>query len=346
MLTVLEAAKRVLEEAGRPLSAREITEAALSKGYWQTSGLTPDQTVHSRLATSLKSPDSPFVRTAPGRFGLKGQAPAYEPPVSDEPLGLFEDEELDPSTESDTLSFTEAALEVLQEATPQGPMHYRDITRIALEKGKLATQGKTPEATMYAQILSEIARYKKRGLDPRFLKLGQGLVALTGAASSVPPKSAWTPEDEALLSRIRGITPDQFEKLVATLCSLVFEANIKQTRMTGDGGIDARGEVELAGGIRCELVAQAKRYTPANVSRPDLQKFRGSMGSQTIGVFITTAGFSRGAVLEARRASAHGLIGLINGHQLVGLMKEHGLKLDGQGDPAIEDEFIPTHTEV
>jgi hypothetical protein len=42
-------------------------------------------------------------------------------------------------------------------------MHYKDITRTALEKGWLVTEGKTPESTMYAQILTEIKRYKDSG---------------------------------------------------------------------------------------------------------------------------------------------------------------------------------------
>jgi len=57
-------------------------------------------------------------------------------------------------------------------------MHYREITRKALELNMLDTEGKTPEATMYARILIEIKRYQKRGDQPRSVQHGRGYVSL------------------------------------------------------------------------------------------------------------------------------------------------------------------------
>jgi hypothetical protein len=62
------------------------------------------------------------------------------------------------------------------------------------------------------------------------------------------------------------------------------------------------------------------------------------MGPQSIGVFITTKGFSGGAVSEAKRPTALQPIGLINGKELVGLMKECGLTLDAQGEAVLVEE--------
>jgi restriction system protein len=42
-------------------------------------------------------------------------------------------------------------------------MHYRDITRKALGLHLITTGGLTPEATMYAAVLTEIQRQIKRG---------------------------------------------------------------------------------------------------------------------------------------------------------------------------------------
>ena len=39
-MTVLEAAERVLSEAGISLPVRDIAATMLAKGYWQTQGLT------------------------------------------------------------------------------------------------------------------------------------------------------------------------------------------------------------------------------------------------------------------------------------------------------------------
>lgn len=47
-------------------------------------------------------------------------------------------------------------------------MHYRAITEKALELGLLDTEGRTPEATMYAQILTEINYYRKRSEQSRY----------------------------------------------------------------------------------------------------------------------------------------------------------------------------------
>ncbi|MEN9340273.1 MAG: hypothetical protein RIQ62_1585 [Bacteroidota bacterium] len=51
-------------------------------------------------------------------------------------------------------SFKDIALQILKE---QGkPLHSKDITKIALDRGWLKTAGKTPEATMNAQIIVDI----------------------------------------------------------------------------------------------------------------------------------------------------------------------------------------------
>jgi restriction endonuclease Mrr len=91
-----------------------------------------------------------------------------------------------------------------------------------------------------------------------------------------------------------------------------------------------------------DLLAQAKRYTVGNVQRPEIQNLRGSMGPQSFGIFITTAGFSAGAVAEAQRTDALQPIGLVNGRELVGLMKECRLTLDPSGEPILLAEEPPS----
>lgn len=341
MPSVLEAARLVLEEMDKPLPVRELTSAMLSKGYWQTQGLTPEATVQARLATDIKNRGdaSCFVRTSPGTFALKGMSLTSPQSESSQSPSLFEEEELDPAASTDTLSFTDAAIEVLQELASSRPMHYRDITRIALERKLVNTRGKTPEATMYAQILTEIDRYNNRGLQPRFQKLGQGMVALTGTGIHQEMANAWSTADETLLQQVKRTQPEQFERLVAKLLTRMYDgADIQATPLTRDAGVDARGSILLKGSISLELVAQAKKFTNQNVRRPDIQCFRGSMGTQSLGVFITTHGYSRGAVEEAARSNAVHPIGLINGKALIGLMKEHHLGLDCQGEPILLDE--------
>jgi len=62
-----------------------------------------------------------------------------------------------------TYSFPDSVENVLEMFGNKRPMHYRAITNKALEMGWLLTEGKTPEASMYAQVLTEIKRYNRRG---------------------------------------------------------------------------------------------------------------------------------------------------------------------------------------
>jgi hypothetical protein len=69
--------------------------------------------------------------------------------------------------------FLKAAKEVLK--MKKEHLHYKEITRIAIEKGLIATIGLTPEATMNTIILNDI---KKKGLASDFVKIGNGLYGL------------------------------------------------------------------------------------------------------------------------------------------------------------------------
>lgn len=69
--------------------------------------------------------------------------------------------------------FRNAAIIVLTEAGK--PLHYREITRIALEKGILETEGATPEASMNSQIILDI---KRKGNVSDFIKVSPSTYAL------------------------------------------------------------------------------------------------------------------------------------------------------------------------
>lgn len=73
MTTFLEAALRILTEAGEPLSPSQIVERAVAQGLLHTRGETPHQTMKSKLSTEIlrRKDASPFMRTERGRFGLR-----------------------------------------------------------------------------------------------------------------------------------------------------------------------------------------------------------------------------------------------------------------------------------
>jgi len=60
-------------------------------------------------------------------------------------------------------SFTDAAEIVLDQYADKRPMHYRDITDKIMDLDLVETEGKTPDATLYSLVLTEIKRFTERG---------------------------------------------------------------------------------------------------------------------------------------------------------------------------------------
>jgi len=70
-------------------------------------------------------------------------------------------------------SFKDIAYTILKEAGK--PLHSKEITKIALDRGWLKTAGKTPEATMNAQLVVDINSKKEKS---RFVKTGPSIFGL------------------------------------------------------------------------------------------------------------------------------------------------------------------------
>jgi hypothetical protein len=71
-LSFISAACEVLREVGHPLHYTDITEIALESGYINSAGRTPQNTMRARLSVDVRdNPESHFVQTAPGVYGLK-----------------------------------------------------------------------------------------------------------------------------------------------------------------------------------------------------------------------------------------------------------------------------------
>jgi hypothetical protein len=71
--SALDAAARVLEEAGQPMTCPEMIEAMTAKRYWTSAkGLTPAATLYSAILREInaKGKESRFVKTERGKFGL------------------------------------------------------------------------------------------------------------------------------------------------------------------------------------------------------------------------------------------------------------------------------------
>jgi HB1, ASXL, restriction endonuclease HTH domain len=76
-LSALDAAAKVLEEAGQPMGCKEMIGAMAAKGYWSSpGGKTPEATLYSAVLRELNSrgEQARFVKAQRGKFGLRPTA--------------------------------------------------------------------------------------------------------------------------------------------------------------------------------------------------------------------------------------------------------------------------------
>ncbi len=322
-MNVLEAAIRILNEAQHPLYVTEITRRIIEAGLWQTRGKTPAATVGAAIYTDIKNKGgySPFVKVSPQTFALRDSASAVQ--------------DIEPSIPSVSatagISFANCAQKVLEELGRGQPMHYRDITVQALDEGWLVTEGKTPEATMYAQVVSEIKRQQKRGEQPRFVQHGRGYFGLSrwmsrGLAFQIEQHNNRI--RKVLRDHLLAMQPEEFEELVSQLLAEVGFESVEVTKRSGDGGIDVRGTLVVGDVVRIRMAVQVKKWKLRNnIQAPIVQQVRGSLGAHEQGLIITTSNFSKGAVIEAAQADKTP-IALMNGEQFVTLLMEHGIGVE------------------
>jgi hypothetical protein len=72
-LSALDAAAKVLAEAGEPLTSKEMIDAMATKGYWTSpGGATPWATLYSALIREIatKGTEARFQKTERGHFAL------------------------------------------------------------------------------------------------------------------------------------------------------------------------------------------------------------------------------------------------------------------------------------
>lgn len=332
MPTLLDHIRALLEQRASPMHYSDIAKSLLGSGAWRTDGKTPESTVRGLLASAVKSGRQPWLfSTAPGTYAVAAATSPTTMKCSD---ATDQDRSGSPSTLPQptaftadtpiTMSFADAAEQILSRRPNGESMHVREITKIALREGLIRTNGLTPEATMHAQIITECQRREKRGEKPRFERLGGGMIGL----------AAWRPKGldaqiashndkvrESLLAYLLQMDPKQFEELIGRLLTALGFVDVTVTKYSGDGGIDVRGFLVVGDAVRISMAVQVKRRAD-NLQAPLVQQLRGSLGVHDQGLVISTGGYSSGARTEARRPNASP-VALIDGKELVGLLVEH-----------------------
>jgi hypothetical protein len=115
------------------------------------------------------------------------------------------------------LSFRQAAERILN--TAKMPLKAEELVKRALADGLLVTTGKTPVATMAAQIYSEIQQH---GATSTFVKSGKGLFALRSwdAVQGPTPKQTADPPD-----RVVPISTDPVERLASEVLTSQYDSS-------------------------------------------------------------------------------------------------------------------------
>lgn len=338
-MNVQDAAIQILKDAGKPLHVGEIARRIMEAGLWLSNGKTPEATIAARLYSDIKKHgnQSAFIKVAPQTFFLR----ETQLDVCDAKEQKFQNERPLASSK-ETYSFLDAAEKVLDQFGNRNSMHYRDITDKAMDQGWLNTSGKTPEATMNAQLVTELKRAKANGEPGRFVRTSPGhysLVKWMGAGLPYQISRHNKEIRKKLLSQLMDLSPAGFEELVGQLLAEMGFESIEVTKYSGDGGIDVRGTLLIAGVIRTRMAVQAKRWK-GNIQSPTVQQVRGSLGAHEQGLIITTSDFSTGAIKEANQPDKTP-VGLMNGEQLVALLMEYNIGVRRMSHDLFELEELP-----
>lgn len=81
-ITLLDAAERILAEAGEPLHYKELTRRIIESGRWQSAGRTPEHSLNAQVGTDIKQrrasglqPRFDQPRKGSGYIGLSAELP-------------------------------------------------------------------------------------------------------------------------------------------------------------------------------------------------------------------------------------------------------------------------------
>jgi len=142
--------------------------------------------------------------------------------------------------------------------------------------------------------------------------------------------------EDNLLSVLKRMKPEAFERLCQRLLRESGFTNVEVTGRTGDGGIDGVGVLRI-NLLSFHVLFQCKRYDGV-VRAGQIRDFRGAMVGRTDkGLFLTTGHFTKDAVQEAVRDGAPP-IDLIDGMEMCRLLRS--LELGVRTQIMVDENFF------
>lgn len=149
------------------------------------------------------------------------------------------------------------------------------------------------------------------------------LAAVRQPVTGTAPASAQYDPYRVVLEQVLELDDKEFEILVGHLLTALGFEGSEVTGKSGDGGVDATGELNVANLAKVKVFVQAKRYKlGSKVTANTVKQLRQAIPFGGQGAFITTAEY-QGAAAEIALAPGFPRIGLVNGRQLVDLLVEH-----------------------
>lgn len=222
------------------------------------------------------------------------------------------------------MKFLDAAEAVLEASA--SPLHYKEITRRALEKDLLTTAGQTPDASMGAALYTAVKSAADSGVSGRFVATAPGHFALARPAAKKGLDADIQENNERvereLLGMLREMHPRQVELLVGRLLTTIGFEDVTVTRYVADFGVDVEATLTVGGVTKVKTAIQVKRYAEKNkVDGSTVRELRGGLVTDQRGLVITTSSFTAAAITEAS-APGKTPVSLIDGKRLVELLVE------------------------
>lgn len=143
-----------------------------------------------------------------------------------------------------------------------------------------------------------------------------------------------------LKTRLLELSPRAFELFAGDLLTYIGLQNVAVTRYSGDGGVDAHGDLLSESQLVCVPTGvQVKRHR-ANVQRADIDRFIGALGGQyRHGIFITTANYAAQARVKARNSPLL-WVDTVNGDDIASLMQRHQLGLLARDTTTLDEDYF------
>lgn len=135
-------------------------------------------------------------------------------------------------------------------------------------------------------------------------------------------EQAWS----EIQAHLRSMNPYEFQELVASLLRAMGYYVSWISPPGKDGGIDILAWSDPLGTKPPRIKVQVKRYSD-NIRVDGLRSFMALLGDEDVGLFVTTAGFSKDAQEEARTQEKR-KVTLVDLERLFDLWVEHYPKLD------------------